>query len=82
MRSLITFRRYDDARQSLMKAQLERIFEQARFKDYVMRFRVKAETYAEETRVRVTCMRMSPLNYATECKNLTKAIDELLAAQS
>ena len=63
-------------------AGFDRIFESARFKDYIMRFRVKAETYGEETRVRVTCMRMTPVSYASEAKNLCKAIDSLLEASA
>lgn len=67
-----------DAMHALKEQDMEKYTQQMNtplFKEFVLRLRIKEDSYADKTRTRVTVMRCQPINYAQECKDLVKAIN-------
>ena len=50
------------------------IFNELSFKCFNFGLMLKSDTYNDETRKKVRVFRADPVNYATECKELTEAI--------
>jgi len=55
--------------------EVDQIFDQALFKDYVAKVKVKAEMVNDEQRVKSTVLSCNPLNYVQECNDLLSVIN-------
>lgn len=56
--------------------EVDQIFADALFKDYVVKVKVKAETHDNEQRVKSTVLNCNPLNYVQECTELLALINK------
>jgi hypothetical protein len=56
--------------------EVEQIFANALFKDYVVKVKVKAEQVNDEQRVKSSVINCSPLNYVQECNDLINMINK------
>jgi replication factor A1 len=52
----------------------DHVFANSHFQAFLMRLRVKAEMVNDEQRVKLSVMRLEPLDYRQECRNLLDAI--------
>ena len=55
----------------------EGVFKKAMFTDYVVRMRVKNETYNEEARMKYSIVKCQPVDYAKECASLIADIKHI-----
>jgi replication factor A1 len=55
----------------------EGVFKKAMFTDYVVRMRVKNETYNEEARMKYSIVKCQPVDYAKECASLIADIKRM-----
>ena len=56
--------------------EIDQIFTNALFKDFLIKVKVKAEMVNDENRVKSTILSCTPLNYVTECQELLAAINK------
>ena len=60
------------------KQEFDAVFNNLLFKPYVLKVRVKAETYQDQQKVRCSVMDMKPINYGDACKEAVVIINSML----
>ncbi|XP_002730881.2 replication protein A 70 kDa DNA-binding subunit-like [Saccoglossus kowalevskii] len=62
------------------ESEFEAVFQEANFKSYNLRMRIKQETYNDETRLKCSCVEAKPLDYKEHSRRLIQDLKTMISS--